>query len=136
APEPTLTVGFALVKGEKPELVVQKLTEVGVDRIVPLRAERSVVRWDDDKADRAVERLGAVARAAAAQCHRPHLPEVAPVTDLAALAPGPGVALAGRGGPPVGAAHRTVLVGPEGGWSAAELAIGAPVVGLGPHVLR
>ena len=37
------------VKGDKPELVVQKLTELGVDRIVPFRAERSVVRWDDDQ---------------------------------------------------------------------------------------
>ena len=43
---PSLTVGFALTKGDKPELVVQKLVEVGVDRILPFVAERSVVRWD------------------------------------------------------------------------------------------
>src|SRR5688500_562389 len=49
-PGPALTVGFALVKGEKPELVVQKLTELGVDRIVPFDAERSVVRWEPAKA--------------------------------------------------------------------------------------
>jgi 16S rRNA (uracil1498-N3)-methyltransferase len=45
-PRPAITVAFGLVKGERPELVVQKLTELGVDRIVPFAAERSVVRWD------------------------------------------------------------------------------------------
>ena len=50
---------FALVKGERPELVVQKLTELGVDRIVPFVAERSVVRWDDATLGRQAERLRA-----------------------------------------------------------------------------
>jgi 16S rRNA (uracil1498-N3)-methyltransferase len=140
APDPVLTVGFALVKGEKPELVVQKLTEVGVDRIVPLRAARSVVRWDADKADKAVARLRLVARAAAAQAHRPHLPEVAEVTDLAAIAADPGggarPALAGRDGGSLEDGQTTLLVGPEGGWAPEELDLGLPVVRLGPHVLR
>jgi 16S rRNA (uracil1498-N3)-methyltransferase len=143
APDPVLTVGFALVKGEKPELVVQKLTEVGVDRIVPLRAARSVVRWDADKADKAVARLRLVARAAAAQAHRPHLPVVAEVADLAdlvALAADPGggagPALAGREGGSLEDGHTTLLVGPEGGWAPEELGLGLPVVRLGPHVLR
>ena len=51
-PTPELTVGFALIKGGRPELVVQKLTELGADRIVPFIAARSVVRWDGDKATR------------------------------------------------------------------------------------
>ena len=45
---PRLTVACSLTKGEKPELVVQKLTELGVDRILLVEAARSVVRWDDD----------------------------------------------------------------------------------------
>ena len=45
-PDPPITVAFALVKGERPELTVQKLTELGADRIVPFVAERSVVRWE------------------------------------------------------------------------------------------
>src|SRR5689334_5905696 len=49
-----VTVAFALTKGDKPELAVQKLTELGVDRIVPLVAAHSVVRWDDAKAARNV----------------------------------------------------------------------------------
>jgi hypothetical protein len=48
-PSPTLTVGFALTKGDRPEVAVQKLTEVGVDVIAPFVAARTVVRWDDDK---------------------------------------------------------------------------------------
>src|SRR3546814_15377913 len=59
AAAPELTVAFALVKGDKPELVVQKLTELGIDRIEPLRAERSVVRWDEAKAASALTRLRA-----------------------------------------------------------------------------
>ncbi len=71
-----LTVGFALVKGERPELIVQKLTELGIDRIVPFVAERSVVRWDGDRAAGHVERLRRVAREAAMQSRRCWLPEV------------------------------------------------------------
>jgi len=137
--EPTVTVGFALVKGEKPELVVQKLTELGVDRIVPFRADRSVVRWDDAKAAKALERLRAVAASAAAQCHRADLPVIDPVTSLDALLArddlGP-LAMADRGGEPPSLDRPTVLVGPEGGWSDRELALPTARVALGGHVLR
>ena len=74
--EPRLTVAFAPVKGERPEWVVQKLTELGIDRIVPLRSERSVVRWTGTRGQATVERLRRVAREAAAQCRRVWLPEV------------------------------------------------------------
>ncbi len=135
-PEPELTVGFALVKGDKPELVVQKLTELGIDRIAPFRAERSVVRWDEARAAKAAARLRQVVRSAAAQCHRPWLPEVAAVADLAGLVAADGVAVAERGAGPLPAACTTVLVGPEGGWAPGEVPPGVPCVGLGPHVLR
>ena len=49
---PEVTVAFAPTKGDRPEWVVQKLTELGVDRIVPLRTARSVVRWEGDRAAR------------------------------------------------------------------------------------
>lgn len=133
-----LAVAFALVKGDKPELAVQKLTELGLDRILPFRAERSVVRWDDAKATKAVARLRQVARSAAAQCHRPWIPEVGEVVDLAELVAGAPVSLvaADRGGGPIGPAHRSVLVGPEGGWADGELPASVDRVSLGPHVLR
>jgi 16S rRNA (uracil1498-N3)-methyltransferase len=136
APEPVLTVGFALSKGDKPELVVQKLTELGIDRIVPFRAERSVVRWDEAKSAKALARLRLVARSAAAQSHRPWLPEVAPVADLADLLHGDQVAVADRGAAPLGSAVTTVLVGPEGGWADGEVPAVAARVGLSAHVLR
>jgi len=56
-PEPAVTVAFALVKGERPEWVTQKLTELGVDTIVPFTAARSVVRWDERKAAANRDRL-------------------------------------------------------------------------------
>ena len=137
---PEITVGFALVKGDRPELVVQKLTELGVDRIVPFRAARSVVRWDGERAEKAVTRLRAVARAATQQAHRPWLPEITEVADLAALLQLPDVAVAERTGAPPSLAHPTVLVGPEGGWTPEERAaaaeVGAPDVVIGDHVLR
>jgi 16S rRNA (uracil1498-N3)-methyltransferase len=136
AAAPRLSIGFALVKGDKPELIVQKLTELGIDRIIPFRAERSVVRWDAAKADKAVARLRSVARAAAMQCHRPDLPVVDDVRSLADLVVIDGVALATRDGSPPALTRPTLLVGPEGGWSDDELALAVPRVRLASHVLR
>ena len=136
APQPELTIAFALVKGERPELVVQKLTEIGVDRIVPFVAERSVVQWDDGKATRNHTRLVTVAREAAMQSRRTWLPAVEPIATFADLACRSGAALTDRGGRAPTLAHPVLLVGPEGGWSERERGEGLPAVGLGPTVLR
>ena len=98
ASEPGLTVAFAPTKGERPEWVVQKLTELGVDRIVPLISERSVIRWAGERGTGAVERLRRVAREAAAQSRRVWLPDVGAVTKFADLA-GLGGRRIGRPGP-------------------------------------
>ena len=135
---PELTVAFAPTKGDRPEWVTQKLTELGVDRIVPLLTSRSVVRWDGDRGARSVDRLRRISREAAAQCRRPWLPEV---TDVRRLDEVEGLAgqravLADAGGDPPGLDRPVLAVGPEGGWDEAERsAFGAPV-GLGPTVLR
>ncbi len=120
APSPKLTIGFALIKGGRPELVVQKLTELGVDAIVPFTAEHSVVRWDPDRAARHTERLRRVAREAAMQSRQVRLPEISEVTDFAVLAAHPGAIRADIGGDPPSLDHPTVLIGPEGGWSDTE----------------
>lgn len=133
---PALTVGVALTKGARLEVAVQKLTEIGVERIVPILAARSVARWGGDRADRHLRRLRRVAREAAMQSRRTHLPQVAPVADFAAAAAMPGAALAQRGGSPPSLARPVLLVGPEGGWAPEELACDLPTVGLGPPVLR
>ena len=132
---PAVGVGFVVTKGSRPEWVVQKLTEVGVDRIVPLSSSRSVVRWDNARAERNVERLRRVAREASMQSRRNRLPEVTDTLPFADVAVA-GTALAEAGGAAPSLERPFVLVGPEGGWDRTELDRGLPLVGLGPNVLR
>ena len=135
---PEVTVAFAPTKGDRPEWVAQKLTELGVDRIVPLRTSRSVVRWDGDRAARSVERLRRVVRESASQCRRARLPEVTGVClldEVAGVAGGP-VTLAEAGGGAPGLDRPVLAVGPEGGWDPAERDAFGPGVGLGATVLR
>jgi len=135
---PEVTVAFAPTKGDRPEWVAQKLTELGVDRIVPLRTSRSVVRWDGERGARSVDRLRRVVREAAAQCRRSRLPEVTDVCrleDVAAVAGSP-MSLADAGGTAPGLDRPVLAVGPEGGWDPAERLAFGPTVGLGIHVLR
>jgi 16S rRNA (uracil1498-N3)-methyltransferase len=134
-PAPAVTVALAVVKGERPEWAVQKLTEIGVDRIVPLLTARSVVRWPLGDGGQ-VARLRRVAREAAVQSRRVWLPVVEGVTRFETVAGEEGAALAHPGGGPPALARPTVLIGPEGGWDDAELASGPALVGLGPAVLR
>ena len=136
SPVPAVTVAFAVVKGDRPEWAVQKLTELGVDRLVPFLAARSVVRWDGPRGERHIERLRRVAREAAVQSRRARLPEVEGVTTFAEVAGRPGALLAAPGGRPPAVGDALVVVGPEGGWAPEELALGLPEVGLGPTVLR
>ncbi|MEY2397332.1 MAG: rRNA (uracil1498-N3)-methyltransferase [Actinomycetota bacterium] len=133
AADPLVTIGFALTKGDKPELTVQKLTELGVDRIVPIVAARTVVRWDDMKSARNVERWRAVGRAAAMQSRRAWLPVV---DDICALSAAPPFALAHPEGGPLTTDTLAVAVGPEGGWTDDELASASTLVDLGPTTLR
>lgn len=135
APDPPVTVAFTPVKAERADWVVQKLTELGVDRIVVLVAARSVVRWSGERQRAAIERLRRVAAEAAAQSRRVWLPEVDGVLPLAALG-GRGLVLAEPGAPPLDGSCTGVAIGPEGGWDDAERALGWPTAGLGPNVLR
>ena len=134
--EPPITIGFAIPKGDRVESAVQKLTEIGVDRIVVLHAERSVVRWEGARVARHLERLRRVAREAAMQSRRPWLPEVSGPTEASDLAGAPGAALCEPGGGPPSLEHPVLLVGPEGGWSQRELRPTMGIVGLGPQILR
>ncbi len=134
--EPSIGVGFALIKGGRPELVIRKLTELGVDRIVPFTAEHSVVRWDADKAEQAGRRFERVAREAVMQCRRAFLPDVADVCSFVEVASQPAVAMADMGGSALSSATRLILVGPEGGWSDAERSLGLARVALAAPVLR
>ena len=133
---PSITIAFAVTKSDKPEIVVQKLTELGVDRIVPFTAGHSVPRWDDERAERHVTRLRKVAREAAMQSRRAYLPVVDGVVDFATVAALPGAVLADAGGAPPSLAFPVVLIGPEGGWTEEERTVGLPYVALGGQILR
>lgn len=129
-----ITIAFAIPKADRPEWIVQKLTELGVDRIVVVHAERSVVRWDDDRAAKQLVKLRRVVLETIHQCRAVWLPSVdGPVDALAVL---PGAVAAEPGGRPMEAGDRTIAVGPEGGWSQAELDAAADRVSLGSTVLR
>jgi len=134
-PIPSISIAFALTKGDKPELVVQKLTELGVDRIVPFFAERSVVRWDEARAQRNLDRLRRVAREAAMQSRRVTLPDLTDVASVASVG-AQGFVRADRWGTPLTLACASVAIGPEGGWSDDERASMPESVALSDTVLR
>jgi 16S rRNA (uracil1498-N3)-methyltransferase len=145
-----LTLVQGIARGERMDMVVQKATELGVARIVPLRAERSVVRLDPKQEQRKLDHWRAVAVAACEQSGRSRLPLVeapvgldewlalgpAPARRLT-LAPGAAQSLRGLGGAWTDAA---LLVGPEGGLTDAERAraarAGYEACSLGRRVLR
>jgi 16S rRNA (uracil1498-N3)-methyltransferase len=152
APSPRIVVVQALVKGDRSELAVELLTELGVDEIVPWAAQRCVATWLPEKSPRRWERTAAEA---AKQSRRARWPVVSELADTAAVqvklkaatsafvlheeAADPLVtALAQLENRSVG--EIVIVVGPEGGLTDTELtgfaAAGAQTVRLGPSVLR
>lgn len=136
APLHPITVAVCPLKGDRTDMVVEKLVEVGVDRILVVApVERTVVRWTGDRAANALERYRRVARAAAMQSRRVHLPEIAGPVSLADLT-GEGTGFAEPGGTVGPEQVATLVVGPEGGFSPAEIVAAPVLVDLGDTVLR
>jgi 16S rRNA (uracil1498-N3)-methyltransferase len=150
-PDPRITVVQAIPKGDRAELAVETMTEVGVDVVVPWQAERCVARWPADRAAKSLARWRSAAREAAKQARRARVPEVtalASSADVAAriaaaasavlLEPGAAESLARLPLPDHG--DIVLVVGPEGGVSPAEVAAftdaGAVPARLGESVLR
>jgi 16S rRNA (uracil1498-N3)-methyltransferase len=151
---PTVSVVQALPKSERAELAVELATEVGADAFVAWQAARCVARWDGAaKVDKGLRRWAAVARSAARQSRRPHIPTVDGVVSTAELADrvrsgqqGTVLVLHESATRPLSDVPLsdtdavTLVVGPEGGITDDELAAltdaGAVVVRLGPTVLR
>lgn len=144
---PGLSVAFALSKGAKPEHVVAGLTELGVDRIIPFRSARSVVRWEGERARSATVRMRRIAREAAMQCRRSWLPEVLEPVDLDDLTTDGIVVVGDSSGVPApslvapAGGEWLAVVGAEGGLDPEERAAlvgrrGTTLVAIGPHVLR
>jgi 16S rRNA (uracil1498-N3)-methyltransferase len=152
-PDPRLVVVQAVAKGDRGELAVQAMTEVGVDEIVPWAASRSVAQWRGDRGAKSRERWVATAREAAKQARRAWLPVVAGAPDcttkevaarLSGAAAGFVLHEAARDRLTTAELPRTgeivLVVGPEGGITDPELevftAAGASAVRLGDSVLR
>ena len=151
APDPRIVVVQALPKGDRGELAVELMTEVGVDEIVPWAAARCVTRWRPERREKSLARWRGTAREAGKQARRAWLPEVAePATtaqvaeriDTAAnavvLHEAATTSLGTLDLPATG--EIIVVVGPEGGLTDAEIdaftdAGGRPAL-LGPTVLR
>lgn len=150
-PEPAITVVQALPKGERGELAAEVLTEVGVDRIVPWAASRSVTVWKGERAAKSHARWQATAREAAKQSRRSWLPTVSALASTAhvvgliaeadltvVLHEDASAPLSSVDVPSFG--RIVVVVGPEGGLAPDELAAfadaGARSVHLGAEVLR
>lgn len=144
---PSITVVHALPKQRKLDEVVGRLTELDVARIVPVHSARSEVSLTGDKATKAQSRWTAVARAAAKQSRRAHLPEIAPVGQWTtafgdAVA---GVVMWEESATPLHtvldagatAPALTLAIGPEGGLTREEVdATGLPDASLGDTILR
>jgi 16S rRNA (uracil1498-N3)-methyltransferase len=135
APRPA-TVISAIPKGDRPELIVQKLTEIGATAIGFMDCARSVVRWDAVRAAKQIDRLRRIAREAAMQSRRVWLPHILDVVPFDEAIGSITCAIADPEGGDLAADTDTLLVGPEGGFTEGELnAVGRRVV-LSVNVLR
>jgi len=152
-PDPRLVVVQGIAKGDRGELAVQAMTEIGVDEIVPWAASRSVAQWRGERGAKSRDKWTATAREAAKQARRPWVPPVAGdpdcstkqvadrLSDAAAafvLHEGAADRLTTAELPRTG--EIVLVVGPEGGISEAELdvftAAGAATARIGESVLR
>ncbi len=152
APRPSLTLVQALAKGGRDEMAVQAATEIGVDRVVPWSAARSVSRWQGAKVEKGRARWAAIAQEASKQAIRSRVPVVEDPVTTAQLAGSIGTGRAVLVLDPVGDVRLAgcelpddvdeivLVVGPEGGIDGAEFdrleAAGAVRVRLGDTVLR
>ena len=145
-----IALAQALPSGDRMDFVVQKAVELGVARIQPLIASRSVVKLAGERAARRVEHWRQVAISACEQCGRNRLPVIAPILDLrqwlGQLAQDNGVCRllpspqGGRRPRELAGKRFLLLVGPEGGLNAEEVSAARPTgfadLSLGPRILR
>ena len=143
-----ITLYAALIRKERFEWMLQKATELGVERIVPVIMERNVVKWEDEPKKQ--QRYQAILREAAEQCHRVDIPLLeAPVKLKTLTDQHPEIALVAYelteqtislAKVPLEGTSVGILIGPEGGISPNELGMlqknGWIPVGLGPRILR
>jgi 16S rRNA (uracil1498-N3)-methyltransferase len=159
-----ITLVQCVPRGDRMDFIVQKATELGVARIVPVLSQRSVVRLDPGQAESKANHWRAVAVSACEQCGRTRLPAIEAARPLlnylgdSTAGAGPRLVFEPQSGPPLAAATNPgaaaanpgaavsaivdaeIAIGPEGGFAADELeafrVVGFSRVALGPRVLR
>lgn len=154
--EPQVAVWLVqgLAKGDKMDFIVQKAVELGVYGIIPATTEHCVVKYDSAKQADKVNRWQKIAREAAKQCGRSHIPQIYPVTGLASVLANQEFAGASKIMLYEGQASRglkqalmqstkqsyVLFIGPEGGFSSTEVALcqerGTSIVTMGPRIMR
>jgi 16S rRNA (uracil1498-N3)-methyltransferase len=157
----TITLVQSVPRGDRMDFIVQKATELGVARIVPVLSQRSVVRLGAGQSESKAAHWRAVAVSACEQCGRNRLPTVEAVQPLlnylgdSAPRTGPRLVFEPESAPSQAAAQATrveaaaaivpiveaeIAIGPEGGFASDELeafrVAGFSQVGLGPRILR
>jgi 16S rRNA (uracil1498-N3)-methyltransferase len=150
-PAPWVVVVQALPKGDRGELAVELMTEVGIDEIVPWAADNCVTRWQGERVDRGLRRWTGAALAAGKQARRARFPVIAPLASTGQVIDrlercALGVVLNEEAADPIGGVQVptggeiVIVIGPEGGITLDELAaftaVKALTVRLGPSVLR
>jgi 16S rRNA (uracil1498-N3)-methyltransferase len=148
-----VTLIQAIPKKDKMDHIVEKSTELGVARVIPVAAERTIVSWDGDKKRSHVERWRKIAKEASKQCGRADIPEIGEVTDMAGavkVCAGSGLKLMAalaRGALPIKEVVKgfsgndiVIAIGPEGDFTRDEIDLsvsgGFKLVDLGPRVLK
>ncbi|MBK9306180.1 MAG: 16S rRNA (uracil(1498)-N(3))-methyltransferase [Nitrospira sp.] len=151
---PRLILGESLLKGEKMDWVIQKVTELGVSQIIPITSRHSVIQLKSDRVDHQVTRWQRIALEAAQQSEQWHVPKVAKPRSLSELLAthGTGTTILMLAEREEGKSLQTIrlpqgtdtsvlaLIGPEGGWSKEEKEVaqlaGVETITLGQHILR
>ncbi len=149
-----LTLAQGLPRSQKMDTIVQKATELGVSRIIPIRTERSIVKLDEERAENKIERWGKIAKEAAEQSGRLLIPMIDGVKDMDEFIAMSAVFdtrialwemekdtslksfLRGK----QGGKNILMVIGPEGGFSLAEIdklkKAGFSTITIGSRILR
>lgn len=147
-----VTLFFALAKGDKIDLVIQKATEIGATKIVLVKTERCVVKLEEKNIEHKLERFRKIAKEASEQCHRLVVPEVVGIVDIKNM-PASLLAdvnllayekVAGETKDILSLVNKksiSVMIGPEGGFSEEEVKLlkdkyGFQLISLGKRILR
>jgi 16S rRNA (uracil1498-N3)-methyltransferase len=151
---PSLILALALLKGEKMDWAIQKVTELGIERIVPVHAAHSVVKLQPDRVDHQRARWQRIALEAAQQSERWTVPSIEPPTTVPELFPRYAACASknilverstdlslGMIPLPAGPDESIMItIGPEGGWNQEELLLargqGYRTISLGSRILR